>query len=215
MSGPGENVLDAIEMMWSLLLEAQRNEFAGGINALLEAGDAPWRIVRGEFIRLDNEFIGSSVTSGALERIGAGPLAGATAEYAKALREQASGETKDAIADACKSYESTLKVVTGLGQINADRLTRELLAQGHLNDLPEDAREGFRKVVLMSLPFLRNRLAGHGQGAEVVDVPAPYGALALQLAAALQNFLISKFAELQPSEPPRSQSDALFDESPF
>jgi hypothetical protein len=67
----------------------------------------------------------------------------------------------------------------------------------------------------MSLPFIRNKLAGHGQGAEIIDVPAPYGLLAMQIAAALQNFLISKYLESSPADSTAMPTEAWPEEIPF
>ena len=67
----------------------------------------------------------------------------------------------------------------------------------------------------MALPFLRNKLAGHGQGANVVDVPSIYGELTIQLAAALHNFLLAKHLETKPPEPEPEASSNLDDEIPF
>ncbi len=63
---------------------------------------------------------------------------------------------------------------------------------------PETIRSGFAEQVMKTLPFLRNKLAGHRQGADVVNVPGIYGELAMQLAATFHNFLISKHLERQP-----------------
>ena len=45
---------------------------------------------------------------------------------------------------------------------------------------------------MVSLPFHRSRLSGHGQGSDVVGVPRLYAELALHLAAAVNSFLIHK-----------------------
>ena len=71
---------------------------------------------------------------------------------------------------------------------------------GYFDDLPDTIKNGFAEQVLKSLPFLRNKLAGHGQGAKVVDVPLVYGELAIQLAARFHNFLISKHIERHPPQ---------------
>lgn len=196
--GAGENVLDAIEVMHSGLTEDRRGYFSTHVNRIFDVEDCPWRLVKAECIKLDADFVGSDATQLALQSLAAGQFAGPADEYSKAAREQASGEVKNAIADACKSFESTLKILTGLEQANADRLVKGLVASGYLDDLPENVRSGFGGAVLMALPFIRNKLAGHGQGGQVVNVPQCYGALALQIAAAFQNFLISKYIEEHP-----------------
>ena len=97
LRGSGKNVLDAIELMWSGLSDNRREEFASHVNPLLERAELPWRLVRGECIKLEHWFLGSGITQEALERLEAGPFAGAAAESRKSVREQASGEIKDAI----------------------------------------------------------------------------------------------------------------------
>ena len=83
----------------------------------------------------------------------------------------------------------------------------------------------FAEQVMKTLPFLRNKLAGqHGQGASVIDVPPVYGELAIQLAGAFHNFLLSKHLARQPrpTEPlvkeqkkQTAVTSALDDEIPF
>jgi hypothetical protein len=85
-----------------------------------------------------------------------------------------------------------MKVLTKLEHANGDKLIKELGSQGFFDDLPNSVRNGFMDQVLKALPFLRNKLGGHGQGAAVVDIPPAYGDLAIQIAAAFQNFLITK-----------------------
>lgn len=123
----------------------------------------------------------------------------------------------DAIFYAAKSLESMMKVLTGIEHANADRLIREMLAQGYFDDLPEGARSSFGEQVLKTLPSLRNRLGGHGQGAAVVQIPQAYGELAVQLAAAFHNFLVTKHLQRQSPEPPKVQHAITddFDDVPF
>ncbi len=207
---PGQTVLDAIEVMWASLVEDWRGAFVASVNAALE--ESCWRIANGTCIKLDPEFVGAGAIENALRALTSGPFTGAADEYVKAMRELASGDVKDAISDAAKSFESTLKVLTGLEHVNADRLLKEFVAQGYLDDLPDSVREGFRGTVLMSVAFMRNKLSSHGQGADVIDVPPLYGTLALQTTAALHNFLIAKYLERNPqaSSPHDPDDDVIF-----
>jgi hypothetical protein len=54
--------------------------------------------------------------------------------------------------------------MTGLQHANADQLIKAMLSQKYFDDLPEDIRSGFAEQVMKTLPFMRNKLAGHGQG---------------------------------------------------
>jgi hypothetical protein len=202
-SGAGPLVFDAIELAFSHMADADKEPFRQKLNSLLELHGCPWRFTDGEFFMLDADFVGARLAMTAQEALSANNFAGAADEYAQAQRKLASGELKDAIGDACKSFESVLKVLTGQAQVNADRLTKAFASQAYLADLPADLQEPFRNTVLMALPFLRNKLAGHGQGPDVIEVPTIYGELAVQLSAAFHNFLLAKHIARQPPPPPK------------
>ncbi|HMN69757.1 MAG TPA: hypothetical protein PKC28_14535, partial [Bdellovibrionales bacterium] len=60
---------------------------------------------------------------------------------------------------------------------------------------------------MMTLPTIRNRLSGHGQGKDTVEIPLHYGELAIGLAACFNLFLINKVTAQQrvfaaPETPP-------------
>src|SRR5947208_488844 len=128
-------------------------------------------------------------------------------------------EVREAIAFAEHSFESVMKVLTDIEHGNADKLIKTLLGRGYFDDLPESVRAGFADQVLKALPFLRNKLGGHGQGTAVMSIPQTYGQLAVQLAAAFHNFLISKHLECRPGRPlpfvPAPQRRVLDDDIPF
>ena len=71
------------------------------------------------------------------------------------------------------------------------QLTDALLEEGFFDDLPEDQRGGLAKQVVGALPWLRNRLGGHGQGREPRPVSDPYARLALGLAAVFNEFIVT------------------------
>lgn len=219
LEGAGHFVFDAVELASGFLGEADKEQLRTKINQVLELHGCPWRLTDGEFFKLDSDFVGARLALTAHETLTANKFAGAADEFAKARQELPSGDVKDAIFYAAKSYESVLKVLTKVEHANADKLGKELITQGFLEDLPESVRQGFVDQVLKALPFLRNRLAGHGQGAEVVEVPAVYGELAIQLAAVLHNFLIAKHLARQPRKvappPNKAPVSALDDDIPF
>lgn len=211
-AGPPPLIFDAIELAWSMFGGEQKISFAQRVNTYFDAEDCPWRLLHGELFQLDRDFLGASVTETTMDGLVAGPFAGAADEFAIALRALQAGEAKQAITEACKSYESMLKVLVGHPLASADRLTSELLTQGFLDDVPDHLRNTIKQTVLMSLPVLRNKLTAHGQGADVVTVPKAYAVLAVQLAGALNNWLLSRHAERYPPAL-AAQKDA--DDIPF
>ena len=95
-----------------------------------------------------------------------------------------------------KSYESVMKVVLQVDRGNADKLTKDIVGRGYLS-LPESmASEGFREKVLMSLPYIRNNsTASHGAGRSMAEISKNMANLAINLASALNSYLIDVFKE--------------------
>jgi hypothetical protein len=216
-------VFDFIELTLPHMGPAAAQECRARINRIFDMHACAWRLADGEFFMVDADFMGARLAETAHDALAANNFAGAADEYATARRNLTSGEVKDAIFYAGKSFESVMKQLTGRQHDNADQLIKAILALGYFDDLPEEMRGGFTAQVMKALPFLRNKLGGHGQGEAVVDVPPVYGELALQLAAAFHNFLLSKHLERAPPEPPPSEQarkrtplpTALDDDIPF
>lgn len=217
LHGDGQFVFDILELASNWMDTKGKETFRNKINQIFELHDCPWRFSDGEFFKLDSDFVGARLAVDAHDALTANNFTGAADEYAKSRQEFASGDIKDAILYAGKSFESILKIFTGLEHANADRLLKDMLGKGYFDDLPESIRLGFLDQVLKSLPFLRNKLGGHGQGPNVIEVPPVYGELSIQLAAAFHNFLISK--HLQRSTPKevvtQKSSRDMDDEIPF
>jgi hypothetical protein len=215
LAGDAAVVFDILELASRWMDGEERERFRRKVNQILELHECPWRLSDGEFFKLDGDFVGMRLASTAHDALAANRFVGAADEYAKARQYLSSGDTRQAINFAGHSFESTMKVLSGLEHANADRLLKELLARGYFNDLPESVRAGFTDQVLKALPFLRNKLGGHGQGASVVSIPQAYGDLTVQLAAAFHNFLIHKHLERAPIAPEPQATIPSDDEPPF
>lgn len=211
MTGSAPMVFDAIEITTTYLDAEIADALRSKVNSVLELHESSWRFMDGEFFKLDSDFMGARLTDVAHSGLAAHDFEGAVEEFARARENAVSGEAKDAILYAAKSVESVLKVLTGQPHATADRLIKAFISEGFLDDLPEDARVSFGEQVLKTLPYLRNRMSGHGQGAAVQTVPHVYAELALQLAAAFHNFLIAKQLERKLPAPAQPQPKAAYD----
>jgi len=218
---PSAEVLDVIQVAADKLEGEKRDAFIRAINSAFEDESCPWRISDGTFFKIDSEFLEKHVLSGAQHLLSKEGFSGAQEEFVEARNDLTGGDTKDAILKACKSMESVLKVMTGDQVSNASVLVRKLAQTDALRDLPPDMRAGFAEGVLLCLPTMRNKLAGHGQGSQVVVVQKPYAKLAVNLAASLSTFLIELHLATQPPPPqpeppaPLTQGASLDDEIPF
>ena len=142
-------LFDAIEQQWHELAPESARAFQQAINEAFEDESCPWRLSDGCFFKVDSEFLEQHVIAKAHELIGTEGFRGAQDEFLEARSELTGGEPEDAIHKACKSFESVLKVVTGVDEANANVLVRKLSTSGHLADLPEKARNAIVEQVLM------------------------------------------------------------------
>jgi hypothetical protein len=192
-SGKHAQVLDAIELYTELLGKMTspdaRKDFQAEINRIFSEQTAPWRLSDGQFFQVDTEFMAMHLES-AQEMLHARGFAGALSELREAQNDLTAGDYKGSIHNACKAYESAMKTILGMEAGSASTLVRKMKEEGYLDDLPESARSSVSQVVLMSLPTLRNKLGGHGQGEEVVSVPRPYAEFAVGLAACLTTLCV-------------------------
>jgi len=102
-----------------------------------------------------------------------------------------------------------LKTILGVTEGNASTLIHQLGSTPLLDGVPEEVKRGFGDTVLMSLPFLRNRLGGHGQGKILVEVPRTWAQLALHLAGSFNLFLIQTHLACSPTEEGDAEDEAL------
>ena len=206
------SIFDFIEIAMKHMERDNRENCRIKINQIFDIHECPWRISDGEFFKLDANFMGERLSANAHDALAANTFTGAAQEFAKARQLLGANEVKDSILYAGKSFESVMKVMTGLNHANADKLIQAMLTQGYFDDLPDGFKSGFGEQVLKTLPTMRNKLSGHGQGSDIIEIPAAYGELSIQLAAAFHNFLITKHLERKPKEPVKSFLDDVFDE---
>ena len=127
---------------------------------------------------------------------------GAMQEFVEARNDFAAGNFKGTILNACKAYESVMKSVLAKDSGAADDLIRGLEKAGILDDLPTKLRRPFQTKILQTVPFMRNELAGHGQGQEVLPVSRELAELCLHFAGSLILFCVRRHLALNPPEEP-------------
>ena len=183
-------LFDVLEL-WSQFLGSESVEFEQAANQIFMAEEFPWLLVHGRIFRVDLGFVEREVVQPVFAELAkSARFEGALDELSEAAQALTCGDTKAAIANAAKSFESTLKVLTEQGAGTASQLLRRLAETRYFSDLPDQEAKSFPESVFMALPFIRNRLGGHGQGQQVIEVPVRYAQLAVHLAAVLNLFLV-------------------------
>lgn len=196
------HLFDLVELQYEELSDDAENGkdgFRDEINKVFREHGIPWLLVDGRLVKIDPKQFEQDLKLKALNRMealkDANPLyQGAYDELRKAIDFLGRGDYAEAVINAEKSYESVLKVILGSESetVAANGLTKRLLEAGKL-PLPEGLKpEAFQSSVLMSLPVIRNKAAAHGSGATGREVSAPTANLAVNLACALDTYLIQE-----------------------
>lgn len=193
-------LFDLIELQYEALSESEKEPFRMAVNNVLRDNDIPWIIADGVMIKIDAKQFEQDLKRKALEQLheltdSAPVFQSAYDELIKAVEFLEKDNYAEAITNAGKSYESVMKIICGADRGNADALTQKILSDGHITLPTAMNGNGFREKVLMSLPFIRNNSAAHGAGMNSEDLTRPLANLAVNLAAALDTYLIEEYSE--------------------
>lgn len=221
-SGPGVGVLDFAELFYLLVEESNRPAFTTALNRVLGEEDAAWRMLDGQFVRLDAVFVHEQIVANAQETLHSVRFEGPAQEMLDAQHDLTDQDRRGAVHNAGNSFESTMKAALGQdSHLAAKPLIDALLAAGWLDGLPDELRGGFTSQVMLALPWMRNHLGGHGQGRDELPLPEPYARLALGLAAAFNEFIVglaierdSSLARVTDQRPSSVESSAEADYVP-
>lgn len=193
-------IFSVAELEYDNLSDGEKSEYSSALNAFFEEYDLPWKMLNGKMIKIDAQQFECDVKAKALAQMqelkDAEPkFQSAYTELTTAVEALEKGDYQSAINNAGKSYESVLKVILGVDTGNANQLTQAY--RDTLLKVPATMQPGgFESQVMKSLPFIRNNSGSdHGAGAKEVVISKPMAKLAVNLAAALDTYLIEEYAE--------------------
>lgn len=141
-------------------------------------------------MRVDSQFMHSEVVMPAISLLKQEQFRGASDEFLRAHEHYRHGRSKEAIADALKAFESTMKTICERhnweydNTATAQPLIQLLFDKGVLPSFLQSHFTALRTTLESGLPTARNRTSGHGQGSAPVDIPGYLAAYAINLAAA-------------------------------
>lgn len=124
-------------------------------------------------------------------------LAGANEEFAKAQDHFRHGRFCESINECLKAFESTMKGICHKRDwaYNQTDSAKKLLAtceqNGLFPDFMRSSLDGLRSV-LESVPTLRNKLSGHGQGAQQIQITKETAAFVMHCTAANIRFFAER-----------------------
>ena len=127
MDSEVENALDIIELSFGIIdvgmrkltfnekrmedIDQEPDNAIIGLNHRFKEHGVGYEFIKGEIIRIDNEFIHQEAVKPAIKLLYDGDFEGASDEFFNSHEHFRKGEYKEAIVDALKSFESTMKTI--------------------------------------------------------------------------------------------------------
>lgn len=204
-----ERVLDVVEVSFRLLTRLRsspewqsripQQKFDGAVtelNARFREYGIACQYENGNIVRIESQFIDTEVVQPALALLGAEEYADANAAVLKALEHYRKDETTECLNECLKAFECTMKVICTKRKWafkprdTAKELIDVCLKNGLTPPLIHSHIRGVRATLARGIPTIRNRLPGHGQQVQLIDVPSHYAGYMLHLTAATILFLI-------------------------
>jgi hypothetical protein len=147
-------------------------------------------------LRVDSQLLHAEAVKPALFLLSTKGFEGPNAEFLAAHEHFRHNRIEPAIAEACKAFESTMKVICDSRHWKYDKskatasvLIKVLIENGLVPTYGEEQLRAVEKC-LLGVATVRNKNAGHGAGAKPRDVPQHFVSYALHLAASNIVFLV-------------------------
>jgi hypothetical protein len=155
-----------------------------------------YQYVGGDIIRVDSQLLHAEAVRPALALLNETGFSGPVDEFMHAFDHHRRGDNKQAIAEALKAFESTMKSICTVrnwsyGPKDTAKPLLDILFKNGL--VPPELETHFgalRSAMESGLPTLANRTSRHGQGVNPVEIPQHFAAYALHLVASNIVFLI-------------------------
>ena len=192
-------VIDRITRTYDYLNRRNASECANDaieeLNARFRDHGVGYQYADEEIIRVDSELLHAEAVKPALALLRAAEYAGAQAEFLNAHEHYRHGRTKESLAEALKALESVMKAICAKRGWKHDPnatskgLLQVLFDNGLVPSFWNQHFSALRSTLESGVPTARNKLGGHGQGTQVVEVPGHLAAYVLHLTASAIVFL--------------------------
>ncbi|KPB55834.1 hypothetical protein NLO74_09285 [Pseudomonas tremae] len=204
-------VLDAVEVAYKLgnrfarhssYRLAQRDDSDDHVDACIEELNGRFKeagygyaFVEDNILRVDSEFLHSEVVKPAIHFLNFEGFKAARNEFLGGYGHYRHQRYKEALADAGKSFESTMKIICGLNgwtfkpTDGANKLIQVLVDKEFLPSIHQAHLSGIHTVLSAGIPTLRNKWGSHGDGDTISEVHPDVVAYGLHLTASAIVFL--------------------------
>jgi AbiJ N-terminal domain 4 len=185
-------VLDAIELTFKIIdvfcgkpnyLYGRNNrkiadDVIEELNIRFKEHGVGYQFTEGKLLRVDSQLIHTEAVIPALAVLRGKHFAGAQEEFLSAFEHYRHGKKEEALIDACKSFESTMKAICDKrgwvydkNKASASDLVNICLTKGLIPSFWQGHFAALRTVLQSGIPTARNRQAGHGSGTQARPEP--------------------------------------------
>jgi AbiJ N-terminal domain 4 len=161
-----------------------------------------YQYLNGQIVCIDSQFAHEEIVKPALSLLNTAGFDGPAQEFMNAFDHYKNGRDKEAVAEALKAFESTMKAIcaarkwTHSPNATAVPLIKLLCEKKLIPAKLESQFAALRTAMESGLPTVSNSMARHGQGPDPVAIPRPFVAYALHLAASNIVFLVESHKTL-------------------
>ncbi len=200
-----EKCLDAVELCYGVGGVAALSPFYGTphqdrekfvsdcieeLNIRFREAGLGYELIGGKIFRIDSQLIHSEAVKPALRLLNGEGFEGAQDEFLGAYEHYRHGNYEEALVDALKAFESTMKVILTANKkkyapgATANKLVLACTEAGLIPTYNEAQLTSLNNVLISGIPTLRNKNGGHGQGETIRTVEPEVVAYGLHLTAA-------------------------------
>jgi hypothetical protein len=166
------------------------------LNGRFQEHGIGYQYMGGYLVRLDSQFAHAEIVKPALSLLNVAGFDGPADEFIRSFDHYRHGRNKEAVAEALKAFESTMKSICGARNwthppnATAIPLIKILIDKGLIPGELENYFSGLRSAMQSGLPTLANKTSRHGQGAVPIQIPSHFAGYALHLTASNIIFLV-------------------------
>jgi hypothetical protein len=178
------------------LRQSEVNKKISELNSRFKEHGVGYQFESNEIIRVDSEFLHTKSVKPALLLLRGDDYKGANDEFLSAHEHYRHSRYKECLVDLNKAFESTMKTIckkrgwTTTPKDNSSKLINICFQNSLLSSYLESEITALRTLLESGIPTIRNKNGGHGQGTDIVTVPAYIARYALNLTASTILFLI-------------------------
>ncbi len=187
------NLFDTIEIQYEILSAKGKRDFQKELNSFFSDNNLPWLLSNGKIVKIDAKQFELDIKRKTLEQMkelsdSDSKFSSAFNELQKAVEFYKKEDYSEAITNACKCYESVMKVILNVNKGRPNDMLEKIKEK---LDLPQTINpSGMKDNVLMSLPYIRNNATSHGAGINQVIISKELANLGINLASSLCTYLI-------------------------